>query len=106
MQYNFEWDPGKAQNNIKKHGVTFEEAAEVFLDALHLTVFDNEHNEHEDRWSTLGKNSKGNHVVVIHTFEEHGNQTATLRIISARSATTNPPGVDLHAKRPKGDGQG
>jgi hypothetical protein len=39
VQYNFEWDSEKAQSNFAKHGVTFEEAAEVFLDILHLSVF-------------------------------------------------------------------
>lgn len=45
MQYNFEWDSNKAQSNDAKHGVTFEEATEVFLDGLHLSVFDDEHSE-------------------------------------------------------------
>jgi uncharacterized protein len=40
MQYNFEWDPRKAKANTSKHGVNFEQAAEVFLDALHISVFD------------------------------------------------------------------
>lgn len=87
MQYNFKWDPNKAQSNIEKHGITFEEAAEVFLDALQLSIFDDEHSEHEERWITLGKNSKGYLIVVIHTFEEHNHQKVTLRIISARKAT-------------------
>ena len=87
MQYNFKWDPNKVQSNIEKHGITFEEAAEVFLDALQLSVLDDEHSEHEERWITLGKNSKGHLIVVIHTFEEHNHQKVTLRIISARKAT-------------------
>ncbi|NOT11919.1 MAG: BrnT family toxin [Methylococcaceae bacterium] len=89
MQYNFEWDSDKAQSNFAKHGITFEEAAEVFLDRLHLSVFDDEHSENEERWCTLGKNSKGHLIVVIHTFEEHNNQKAALRIISARKATNH-----------------
>jgi uncharacterized protein len=87
VQYNFEWDSTKAESNLDKHGLTFEEAAEVFLDALHVSIFDVEHSEHEERWVTLGKNSKGQLIVVIHTFEEQDNQKATLRIISARKAT-------------------
>lgn len=39
MQYNFEWDPRKARANLQKHGVIFEQAAEVFLDALHIALF-------------------------------------------------------------------
>jgi uncharacterized DUF497 family protein len=53
MQYNFEWDPEKAMTNRRKHGVTFEEAASVFLDPRMLTVFDDEHSGAEDRWLTL-----------------------------------------------------
>ena len=56
MQYNFEWDPNKAKSNIKKHGVKFELAANVFKDPLMLTLFDEAHSEgDEERWNTLGK---------------------------------------------------
>lgn len=86
MQYNFQWDPRKAESNARKHGVSFEQAAEIFLDALHLTVFDDEHSEIEERWVTLGMAQNGTLLVVVHTFAEHGN-SATVRIISARAAT-------------------
>jgi len=43
MQYNFEWEPVKAKSNIKKHKVSFERAAEVFLDPFMLSIFDNAH---------------------------------------------------------------
>jgi uncharacterized DUF497 family protein len=86
MQYNFEWDPAKARSNATKHGVRFEQAAEVFLDALQLTVFDDEHSESEERWITLGKAKNGLLLVVVHTFEEH-EDSATVRMISAREAT-------------------
>ena len=52
--YNFEWDSVKALSNVRKHGVTFDQAATVFLDALALTVFDAVHSQHEERWFTLG----------------------------------------------------
>lgn len=42
---DFEWDPGKAASNLKKHGVRFEEAATVFGDPLSLTVFDPDHSQ-------------------------------------------------------------
>ena len=86
MQYNFQWDPRKAKSNAKKHGVSFEQAAEVFLDALQLAVFDDEHSETEERWVTLGKTRNGTLLVVVHTFAEH-QDSATVRIISAREAT-------------------
>ena len=61
MQYNFEWDPVKAQANASKHGVTFEQAAGVFKDPMALTVFDEDNsNNEEDRWITLGQ-ANGQH---------------------------------------------
>ena len=49
LAYDFEWDAHKADSNLKKHGVAFEQAASVFLDALSLTVFDEVHSQHEER---------------------------------------------------------
>ncbi len=54
MNYNFEWDPLKAQRNRKKHGIRFEEAATVIRDPKALTIFDPDHSEIEDRWITMG----------------------------------------------------
>ena len=86
MQYNFEWNPGKAKANVIKHRVNFEQATEVFLDALQLTVFDDEHSKTEERWLTLGRTNNGTLIVVAHTFSEH-EDSARVRIISAREAT-------------------
>ncbi|MBI2779785.1 MAG: BrnT family toxin [Gammaproteobacteria bacterium] len=88
MQYTFEWDPRKAKVNAAKHGVSFEQATEVFLDALHIAVFDDEYSEAEERWITLGKVKSEMLLVVAHTFVEHEDCT-TVRIISARTATKN-----------------
>lgn len=85
--YAFEWDPAKAEENTAKHGVAFELAAGVFRDPLTLTVYDDEHSEAEERWATLGRTENGRLLVVIHTFEETGAASATVRIISAREAT-------------------
>ena len=54
MNYNFEWDPHKAQHNYRKHKIRFEEAATVFTDPRALTIFDSDHSEYEDRWITMG----------------------------------------------------
>lgn len=54
FSYNYEWDPLKAHSNIKKHGVSFEQAATVFLDPLALSITDKEHDEDEERWVLLG----------------------------------------------------
>ena len=67
--YDFEWDPAKAKENFSKHGVDFERAAQVLRDPLALTIPDEEHSETEVRWITLGTNTSGQYVVVVHTFE-------------------------------------
>jgi uncharacterized protein len=75
------------QNNFSKHGVSFEQAAEVFRDPLALTIADTDHSGTEARWITLGVNTSGHHVLVVHTFEELPGATARVRLISARRPT-------------------
>jgi uncharacterized DUF497 family protein len=87
VQYNFEWDPIKAIENLRKHRVGFERAAEVFLDPFALSIYDNEHSRIEDRWIMLGKDSNNVLLVIVHTFRKLGNGNYSLRIISARRAT-------------------
>ncbi len=89
MQYNFEWDPVKAKTNLKKHGVSFEEASEVFLDPLQLSLFDKEHSEQEERWITLGNTKSHKLRLVVHTCLTYYQDQVTVRIISARSATAH-----------------
>ena len=78
----FEWDPKKAGLNVKKHGVTFEEASAVFGDPLAATVPDPRHSIGESRFVTMGQSSANRLVVVAHV--DRGEQ---VRIISARIAT-------------------
>ena len=54
FQHKFEWDPSKAEQNFRAHGITFERAATVFRDPRALSEFDEEHSQDEDRWITLG----------------------------------------------------
>jgi hypothetical protein len=85
-EYVFEWDPVKAAENVRKHGVTFEEASLVFQDPLAKDRYDDDHSSsEEERWVTLGR-SRQQLLVVVHTFVEHM-RTVTVRIISARPAT-------------------
>ena len=49
MRYTFEWDPTKAKENLRKHRISFDRAAEVILDPLAVSIFDEEHSEHEER---------------------------------------------------------
>jgi uncharacterized DUF497 family protein len=55
VEYDFEWDPVKATENLRKHGVSFERAAQVFLDPFATSIYDEAHGAEEDRWITLGK---------------------------------------------------
>jgi len=54
MQYNFDWDPIKAKQNLRKHGVSFERAAMIFRDPFAISIYDDEHSDDEDRWITIG----------------------------------------------------
>ena len=82
MSLSFEWDKDKAKRNLKKHGVSFEEASSVFGDPLALTIPDPVHSEEEDRSITLGESNRRRLVVVVST-----DRANNIRIISARVAT-------------------
>ncbi len=78
-----EWDPGKDQQNRRKHGVSFQEAQEVFLSGRdYLEVFDSVHSKEEDRFLAIGATAHGVTVVVWTEREPDA-----IRIISARPAT-------------------
>ncbi|MDQ6676944.1 MAG: BrnT family toxin [Acidobacteriota bacterium] len=78
----FEWDSRKAVENLKKHGVLFEDAATVFLDPMAMTFLDPDHSEQEHREITLGYTMKGHLMFVSHCQRKGG-----IRIIGARPAT-------------------
>lgn len=79
---NFEWDPRKAIGNIRKHGVSFQEAATVFGDPLSLTIGDPDHSEDEHRFLIVGLSHARRLLVVA-----HADRGETVRIISARLAS-------------------
>lgn len=89
MNYNFEWDPNKAKNNISKHQISFEDATSVFQDKNAISIFDEKHSSNEDRWITIGMDLKTRTLVVIHTFISLDKDNCNIRIISARKATKN-----------------
>jgi uncharacterized DUF497 family protein len=78
----FEWDREKASANLRKHGVSFDEAATVFYDPIAATFDDPDHSTQERRLLTIGYSSRGRLLIVSHT--ERG---SALRIISARLAS-------------------
>jgi uncharacterized DUF497 family protein len=68
MQYSFEWNPAKATINANKHGVTFEEAIEVFKDPMALTLYEDEGSTpNEDRWVTVGLVNHRHYLLVVHS---------------------------------------
>jgi len=79
---HFEWDTAKAAANLRKHGVSFDEASTVFADVLSATAHDPDDSRGESRLLTFGMSGAGRILVVSHT--DHG---AIIRIISARPAT-------------------
>jgi len=81
MALEFRWDPTKAAANLRKHRVSFEEAATAFADPHSITISDPDHSVGEHRFTLVGATTRGLLVVVAHT--ERGD---TIRIISARRA--------------------
>jgi uncharacterized DUF497 family protein len=86
-EYSFEWDEQKAGINLRKHQISFEQAAQVFKDKLAISLYDGSHSEIEERWFMLGRDNLGRLLVVSHTFKEIDTTHANIRIISARLAT-------------------
>jgi len=81
VSLKFTWDKNKAEFNIRKHGITFEEATTVFTDPLSLTIDDPLHSFDEERAVIIGQSFRDRLLVVVHT-----DMGDTVRIISARPA--------------------
>ena len=82
MQTFFEWDRQKAETNLRKHGVSFEEAQTVFTDPLAITLFDPDHSENEERFIDIGMSD--NQRVLVVGYTERGQR---IRLINARQAS-------------------
>ncbi len=78
----FEWDRRKAKSNLKKHDISFQEAATVFGDELSITFDDPDHSLNEHRLLTFGFSRTGKAIIVSHTERDK-----SMRIISARQMT-------------------
>jgi uncharacterized DUF497 family protein len=83
QELRFEWDEKKARSNVRRHGVSFEEARTVFLDEDALQIPDVDHSDEEDRFVMLGLSSRLRILVVCHCYR---GDDAIIRIISARKA--------------------
>ena len=84
----FEWNAQKGAAKLRKHGVSFDEAASVFFDPLSTTGDDPDHSVDERRFVTFGISSSGQLLVVAHTVHDE-----TVRIITARLATRAERGI-------------
>jgi uncharacterized protein len=76
-----EWNPVKAIGNLKKQGVSFEEAATALCDPMAVTGSDSDHSIYEERYITFGISERSRIEVVSHTEEGE-----SIRLISARKA--------------------
>jgi uncharacterized DUF497 family protein len=79
----FEWDDDKEKINIRKHGISFDEARTVFFDEKAVQFYDPDHSEDEVRFILLGMSFKLRILVVCHCARE---EEAVVRIFSARKA--------------------
>jgi uncharacterized DUF497 family protein len=80
-----QWNDDNAVSNLKKHGITFEEAKSIFYDEYAVQFFDHDNTESEDRFLMLGLSNNSRILVVCHCERDEGN---SIRIISARKATS------------------
>ena len=78
----FEWHPGKAKQNQRKHNVSFAEASTVFADSWSATTFDPDHSDEEDRYIIVGFSNRKRLLIVSYTERDN-----RIRIISARELT-------------------
>jgi uncharacterized protein len=86
MKKEFTWNPAKAASNKLRHGISFADAASVFLDLGRLTEIDDAgHGEY--RWTTIGKTDEGNVVLLVIHSDWEEDEIEIIRIISARMAT-------------------
>jgi uncharacterized DUF497 family protein len=81
---SFDWNTAKAAANLKKHGVSFEEAQTVFYDEFAVQFYDEENSSNEERFLMLGMSSGARLLLVCHCERDGG---GIIRIISARKAT-------------------
>lgn len=87
MKYDFEWDPNKAKGNTLKHKISFERAAQIFLDPFQVSILDERHSGNDERWITIAKDGHEVLLVVVHGYVVVSNERCKIRIISARKAT-------------------
>ena len=89
------WDKNKNVSNQRKHGVSFEVAARVFLDTGRIEMYDDREDYGEDRWITIGA-AESALLVVIYTLRDAGGEI--IRLISARKANAKEREAYRHSQ--------
>ena len=84
MSFVFEWDESKAIENVRKHGVSFDEAKTVLLDPLSLTIAAPDQSTYEEKFIDIGRSMDGQIPVVVYTERRQ-----TIRLIICRKATSS-----------------
>jgi hypothetical protein len=84
MKLNFEWDEDKAETNLKKHRVSFDEATTLFIDPFSITIPDPDHSVNEQRYIDIGSSDNGRVLIVVYT-----ERSSNIRIINCRKATSS-----------------
>jgi len=95
MTDRYDWDPIKASENLRNHGISFADAAEALADPDGVPVYDQEHSLHEERFHWIGLSSKG--ILLVVFTDRYGDLVC--RIISARRATRKERAVYYEKKR-------
>ena len=85
--FKFEFDENKSKANLKKHGVSFEEAISCFNDNRSIEFYDEAHSMDEDRFILIGNSNQGRVLMVAYTIRDNMKVISSIRIISARPAT-------------------
>lgn len=78
----FEWDKNKAEKNLGKHRISFDEAKTIFDDPLYVDFYDVDHSAEQERYLIVGRSNRGTLLIVSYTERED-----SIRIISAREVT-------------------
>ncbi|MBX2807082.1 MAG: BrnT family toxin [Cellvibrionaceae bacterium] len=90
MELLFEWNKEKESANIKKHGLSFEQAKSAFFDENAIQFYDPDHSSEEARFILLDTNNELHTLVICHCFRE---EETRIRIISARKTNKEEANV-------------
>jgi uncharacterized DUF497 family protein len=93
----YEWDPKKAAENLKKHGISFGEAVSVFTDPFALTFDDPDHSTEEKRFVTIGMSNNDRILFLSHADQDDDR----VRVISARGATKTESHAYQASRKPR-----